>query len=85
MRATATSNFVRMAKLPHVTGREILAALLRGGFTETHVRGSHHYLRRAGGRLVVVPVHAGETVPPGTLKAILRNADLTVDAFVELL
>jgi predicted RNA binding protein YcfA (HicA-like mRNA interferase family) len=74
-----------MPKLPHVTGREILAALLRGGFTESHVKGSHHYLRRDGGPLVVVPVHAGETVPPGTLKSILRNADLSVDAFVELL
>ena len=74
-----------MAKLPHLTGREVRAALLRAGFTETHVRGSHHYLRRDGGKLVVVPVHAGETVPPGTLKSILRNADLTVEAFVELL
>jgi predicted RNA binding protein YcfA (HicA-like mRNA interferase family) len=74
-----------MAKLPHITGREILAALLRAGFTESHVRGSHHYLRRAGGRLVVVPVHARETVPPGTLKSILRTAEMTVEEFVELL
>jgi predicted RNA binding protein YcfA (HicA-like mRNA interferase family) len=57
-----------MPKLPHVTGREILAALLRAGFTEAHVRGAHHYLRRGAGRLVVVPVHAGETVPPGNVE-----------------
>ncbi len=74
-----------MARLPHVTGRDILAALLRAGFAESHVRGSHHYLRRPGGRIVVVPVHARETVPPGTLKAILRSAELTVAEFVELL
>jgi predicted RNA binding protein YcfA (HicA-like mRNA interferase family) len=74
-----------MAKLPHLTGRQILAALLRAGFAETHVRGSHHYLRRGGGRLVVVPVHAGETIPPGTLRQILRTAELTVDELVDLL
>jgi predicted RNA binding protein YcfA (HicA-like mRNA interferase family) len=74
-----------MAKLPHVTGREVVAALRRGGFDLSHVRGSHHYLRRARGRLVPVPVHAGETIPSGTLKSILRLADLTVEGFVELL
>jgi len=74
-----------MAKLPHVTGREILAALKRGGFVESHVKGSHHFLRRGGGRLVTVAVHAGETVPPGTLKQILRSAEMTVEDLVELL
>ena len=67
------------------TGREILAALLRGEFIESHVRGSHHYLRRAGGKLVVVAVHSGETVPPGTLKQILRSAEMTVEELIELL
>lgn len=74
-----------MAKLPHVTGRDILAALKRAGFVETHVKGSHHYLRRAGGKLVVVAVHAGETVPPGTLRSILRAAEMTVEDLLELL
>jgi predicted RNA binding protein YcfA (HicA-like mRNA interferase family) len=74
-----------MAKLPHVTGREVVAALRRGGFELSHVQGSHHYFRRAGGRLVVVPVHAAETIPPGTLKSILRSAGLTVEEFIELL
>jgi predicted RNA binding protein YcfA (HicA-like mRNA interferase family) len=74
-----------MAKLPIVTGRVLLAALLRGGFVESHVRGSHHYLRRDGGPLVVVPVHAGETVPPGTLRSILRKADISVEQLVALL
>jgi predicted RNA binding protein YcfA (HicA-like mRNA interferase family) len=74
-----------MAKLPHLTGRVLLAALLRNGFVESNVRGSHHYLRRDGGKLVVVPVHAGETVPPGTLRAILRSAEMTVEDLIELL
>ncbi|HKV06665.1 MAG TPA: type II toxin-antitoxin system HicA family toxin [Thermoanaerobaculia bacterium] len=43
---------------------EVLAALQRGGFTLTHVRGSHHYLRKSGTGLVVVPVHGIAPCPP---------------------
>ena len=34
---------------------------------------------------VTVPVHEGRTVPPGTPRAILRDADIRVDDFLELL
>jgi predicted RNA binding protein YcfA (HicA-like mRNA interferase family) len=36
-------------------------------------------------RLVVVAVHAGKIVPPGTLLAILRQAELSVSELTELL
>jgi predicted RNA binding protein YcfA (HicA-like mRNA interferase family) len=32
-----------------------------------------------------VPVHQGRTVPVGTLRAIPRDAEVTVDEFLELL
>lgn len=51
-----------------------------------HIRGSHHYLRRpAGSRLVVVPVHGNRDLPAGTLRAILRQAELTREDLTELL
>ena len=75
-----------MSRLPKVTGKEVLAALLRQGFVLTHVRGSHHYLRKSGiGGLVVVPVHGNRTLPAGTLRSILRQADLTPEELEELL
>lgn len=47
--------------------------------------GSHHYLRLPGHvRLVVVPVH-GIMIPADTLRAILRQAELTADELAELL
>ena len=50
------------------------------------VLGSHLHLRRApDGKRVTVPVHQGRTVPVGTLRAILRDADISVDEFRELL
>jgi predicted RNA binding protein YcfA (HicA-like mRNA interferase family) len=63
-----------------VSGRELLAALQRKGYELTHVRGSHHYLRKPNvAALVVVPVHGNHPLPLGTLRSILRQAGLTVD------
>ncbi len=64
----------------------MVQALQEIGFAVTHVRGSHHYLRRSdGARLVVVPVHGNRDLPTGTLRAILRQAELTADELASLL
>ncbi|MEV5703648.1 type II toxin-antitoxin system HicA family toxin [Actinoallomurus sp. NPDC052274] len=49
------------------------------------MRGNHHVLRHADGRTVVVPVHPGRDVPPGTLRGVLRIIDMTVDELNDLL
>jgi len=36
-------------------------------------------------RLVVVPVHGGRDLPLGTLRSILRQADLAAEELTELL
>ncbi len=64
----------------------MVRALQQGGFELSHIRGSHHYLRRPGvARLVVVPVHGNRDLPIGTLRSILRQADLTTEGLIELL
>jgi predicted RNA binding protein YcfA (HicA-like mRNA interferase family) len=73
-------------KLPRVEGRQVVQALRRAGFEEQRQRGSHLHLRRqSDGKRVTVPVHQGQTIPIGTLRAILRDADLGVEEFRELL
>jgi len=73
-------------RLPRVGSRHLVRALKRAGFEEQRQRGSHLHLRRASdGKRVTVPVHQGRTVPVGTLRAILRDADISVDEFRELL
>ena len=42
-------------------------------------------LAHSDGRVTVVPVHAGETLGPGIMRQILRDADLTVEMLIELL
>jgi predicted RNA binding protein YcfA (HicA-like mRNA interferase family) len=74
-----------MTRLPRVTGREVIRILERAGYVVTHVRGSHHYLRKQGmPGLVVVPVHGNRTLPIGNLGSIIRQAGLTPEGFVEL-
>ena len=75
-----------MTRLPRASGRDVLQALLRAGFQLSHTRGSHYYLRKPGATgLVVVPVHGNRDLPPGTLRSILRQADLTVEDLNRLL
>jgi predicted RNA binding protein YcfA (HicA-like mRNA interferase family) len=75
-----------MPKLPRVTGKEVLSALKRYGLEVIYIKGSHHYLRRPNGsRLVTVPVHSGEVIPPKTLQSIFEQTGLSVDEFIELL
>ena len=78
-----------MAKLPQVTGAELLRALQKVGFRIARRRGSHVQVRREepDGTVTTfpVPVHAGQTLKKGTLSGILRKAGLGVDELVDLL
>ena len=74
-----------MSRLPSVTGKQLISALKRLGFQEIRIRGSHHYMRHADGRATVVPVHAGESIGPGLLSRILRDAEITKAELSELL
>ncbi|MBM3131765.1 MAG: type II toxin-antitoxin system HicA family toxin [Chloroflexi bacterium] len=74
-----------MTRLPRITGREVIAALGRGGFAVIRIRGSHHYLRHDDGRVTVVPVHSGEIVGPGLMSKILHDCEMTQDEFHSLL
>ena len=69
--------------LPVVSGQETVAALKKIGFTEIGQRGSHVKLRNQRGRTVIVPIH--RELARGTLAAILRQSDVAVSEFIDLL
>jgi predicted RNA binding protein YcfA (HicA-like mRNA interferase family) len=72
--------------LPVCGPERVVAALERGGWVRRRQAGSHPILRHLeSGRSVAVPIHGGRDVPMGTLRAIIRNAGLTVGEFIELL
>jgi len=72
-------------KSPRVTATEVIKALERAGFSLTRQSGSHKIYKNKGGKRVTVPYHARKTIHPKVLKNILRDADLTVEKFKELL
>ena len=73
-----------MTKLPRISGSECVKALTNAGFYKKHQHGSHIVLRREDPfAQLVVPDH--REVDCGTLRAILRQANLSVDELVDLL
>jgi predicted RNA binding protein YcfA (HicA-like mRNA interferase family) len=74
-----------MSRLPRLTGSELIGVLEKADFRVIRVKGSHHRLRHADGRVTTVPVHGSEIVGPGLLSRILRDCELSREGFEELL
>jgi predicted RNA binding protein YcfA (HicA-like mRNA interferase family) len=73
-----------MSKLPRISGKKCVTAPVKAGFIVRRQRSSHIVLRRANPfAQVVVPNH--DELDRGTLRAIIRQADLSIDEFVQLL
>jgi predicted RNA binding protein YcfA (HicA-like mRNA interferase family) len=68
-----------------VTGKELIGALEKVGFEISRIRGSHFFLCHPDGRATSVPVHSGETIGPGLLYKILRDAHMSREELLELL
>ena len=63
-----------MAKLPVLSGLELVAALKKSGFKVVRQKGSHISLQKGAFR-TVIPLHV--ELAKGTLLAILRQCGLT--------
>jgi predicted RNA binding protein YcfA (HicA-like mRNA interferase family) len=72
-----------MPELPVVSGDQCISALERIGYRVARIKGSHIRMRCPGRKPVTVPRH--RELDRGTLKAILRTANLSVEEFVKLL
>ena len=74
-----------MTRLPRLKGKDVVRALQRAGFTITRTRGSHVFMQHPDGRVTTVPLHGSETLGPGLTRSILRDVEMTVDEFNQLL
>jgi len=74
-----------VSALPVVSGHQVVKALERIGYVFDRQRGSHMILRQQSSphRRLTVPDH--KEVAKGTLRAIIRQAGLTVEEFSDLL
>lgn len=72
-----------MPSLPALSGREVVSALVALSWTVAKQRGSHVVLVKEGHFATLsIPDHL--VVAKGTLRALIRAADLTVSEFVSL-
>ena len=72
-----------MPELPVISGNECIRALEKLGYMAARTRGSHVRLTCNGRPPTTVPLH--RELDRGTLRSIIRQAELTVDEFVALL
>ena len=75
-----------MSKLPVISGREIVRVLTRIGLAIVGRKGSHVRLKRRRAEevlIIIVPMH--RELAKGTLRSILKQANLTAEDLLRLL
>ena len=71
-----------MGKLANVSGKEAARAFEKAGWQEIGQVGSHLVMTKSGVRVnLSIPQHKELSV--GTLRALIRNAGMTVDEFLK--
>ncbi len=73
-----------MGKLANISGKDAAKAFQKLGWQIRGQVGSHLVLTKSGVRAnLTVPQHS--ELAPGTLRGLIKTADLTVDEFLKLL
>lgn len=73
-----------MPPLPVVSGKEAARVLEKLGWVFNRQRGSHMIFKKEGFRRpITIPNHT--ELDRGTLRSILRDANISVDQFIETL
>jgi len=73
-------------KLPVVSGRKVVKALRKDGFTVIRQRRSHIRLKKkTGDRTIKLTVPDHRSLKKKTLSRIIKEAGLTIKEFIDLL
>lgn len=73
-----------MARLTNISGKDAVKAFERAGWRQLGQVGSHLVVVKGGARAnLSIPQHRELSV--GTLRALIRNAGMTMDEFLALL
>jgi len=71
-------------QLPLISGKDAVKAFKRAGWQIKRQRGSHIIMTKKG-LIATLSIPDHETLDRGTLRALIRRAEMTVDEFVDLL
>ena len=72
-----------MGTVPILRPHEVIAILLRLGFTEVRQRGSHKQFRDSQGRSTTVPFHQGRDISPILLRQISKDIGIALDEMLK--
>jgi len=71
-----------MAKLPIISGRQLIKTLSKLGYYKARQRGSHIRLACSDRKSVTIPDY--KVIDRFLLKKILRDAELTIEEFMNI-
>lgn len=72
-----------MSKFPVVSGKKVLKALIKVGYYVRDRESSHIHLRHPVKKPLTITEH--KEIAKGTLRAIIRETELTREDFIKLL
>ena len=75
-----------MSNIPVLKPIEVIRKLRKAGFIfDRHAKGSHEiWYNPQTHRHTVIPNHPGKDIPMGTLRAIIEQAGISIEEFVNL-
>ncbi|MBI3582023.1 MAG: type II toxin-antitoxin system HicA family toxin [Nitrospinae bacterium] len=75
-----------MPKLTVIKDRKLIRVLKALGFLKHPERGASHLVfKHPDGRGTIVARHQGKDIPRGTLRAIIRDLNIPIAEFIQLL
>lgn len=70
-------------RLPRCDADELIRVVTKLGFSLARQSGSHKIFKNAAGKRITIPYHKGRTLHPKLVQAVIRDAGLTLEQFLE--
>ncbi len=74
-----------MSNFPSVKAKDFIKVIENLGFYLDRQKGSHAIYKDSQGLRVVVPIHSGKDIKPGTLMGMIQDIGIDKKTFFELL
>jgi len=75
-----------MPKIPQLKAKELIRIFEEVGFIHQRTKGSHFVMHRElDGRILVVPLHGSKPLGTGLLNALIKDANLSKEEFINLI
>ena len=74
-----------MSNFPAVKAKDFIRVISKLGYKLHRQKGSHAIYKNLSGQRVVVPIHSGQDLKPGTLLGMIKDIGLEKTEFFNLL